>query len=352
VSPVFLSLATLVAASPKVLILPTITLEQLEKGAPLEPKRVDAFWYSFRESSIEVFSWRRWEVVEQEEAEALLGKLGLGRVCKTAACVDALSKATKATHWVSSVIIRTGDELCRARTTLFDLSKQKIQRVLESDISPCVAQNVLARGEDLGRKIAEGPRAAPEIALDLTPLSVPHLEIPNLPDVTELLTSTAARSSSYPIERALEVYAAQSMIFFEEEGRYYVARGGKVLGDCEVLKVASRPLTQPVIEHCEGNLWELAWIGVGIGGLMFIPSAAASLDGEGGAVAVALTTGTLLFGSLVAAVFFNIDAAVPENGDHLIPRDELSEIVAEANRELRRSLALSEADVVVAGLSP
>lgn len=339
------------SVTPRVLILPAVTRDKLTRGEPLDSKNLRAFSDAFRETAADLFGWRRWEIVPPEEISVLTSKLGFGAICSNSACVNALVKETGATHWLSAVVIRADARDCRARTALFDVAREVTERVAEDDIAPCVAQNILAKAEDLGRRMAEGPRLAPKIALDLTPLEVPAIDIPDIADVAQYQTSTAARSASaFPLERALEVYRAQAMLFFEDAaGQYYVARDGRLLDDCEVLKVASLPVTAVAAEHCDGNLWELAWIAMPVGALGLIPSFVTT--SEGGSPIPMLLSGALFLGGPLAALLLNVDAAEPSRGEHILRREELARIVADTNAALRRSLALSDADVQIAGLT-
>jgi hypothetical protein len=329
---------------PLLLILPAITLEQVKGAEALDGASVDGFAESLREAAEELFLWRRWRVVDLETTRKLPAELGFGDRCTSGPCVSALVQKTDATHWLSAVILRAKGA-CRVRATLYNQQERRPIKVLEEDVRPCVAQNILEKGEDLGRRIAEGPRVEPQVSLRLTPLGVPSIDLPDLPDLPDRPTTTA--TSSYPIERALEVYREQAMrLVIDDQDQSYVVRGRWLLTDCEVLRVASRPIPPEVQSRCDGNLWELGWLLLPVGALGMIPGAANVAEGDS-VVPLLLAVSVAVTGP-VLALLLDEDALDPLEGEHALTNRELELIVGEANQELRRSLGLSEADLWIA----
>jgi hypothetical protein len=219
-------------------------------------------------------------------------------------------------------------------------------RILEERIAPCSAQRLLERGEDLGRRMAEGPPAERTVSLELTPLEVPSIDIPDVPDVE--LVATATRSASLTLEKALEVYRLQSMQLHEDPaGRIYIARAGRLLDDCSMLRAASRPIPEAIESRCDGNLWELGWLTLPVGGIAVVPTAA---DLDDTAVPFIASVAFAVTGPLLA-LLFDEDELDPAAGEHVLPREEIEQVVADSNAELRRSIGLTEADVAIAGLA-
>lgn len=332
-------------ARPRVLVLPTLTVSKGAEAEALEDDAVQVFWAAFYAAAAARYELRRFEVVSLEELEAALQAAGQLDHCPTAACVSKLVRETGATAWVSGVLVRAGPTLCRSRVTVYDLSRQRVELAREDDIQPCSSSMLAHQGAVLGGRAAEGPRWSPPTTESLTPLEVPDLELPRLSLIDEPKASTTARSLTV-LERAaaLERYRQESVrLVNDDQGRSFVVRGGMVIGDCELLSLAHRPILPRTQEACAGNWWELGWLSVPIGGLFLIPTGANLIEGDNPLPFVFAMAVTLA--GPVLALALNVDAPALAAGAHVLPLDEVSEIVAELDAALLASLGLSPADV-------
>lgn len=295
------------AAPPRVAILPVGS-----EGDPIAGEVLKAFGDAFRGAAVEVFIWRRWELAESDDETA--------------------------THTLQVVLFGAG-EGCRAKGTLFDRRRNIAEKSRQQVIDVCGGSSLIAHAEDLGRKLAEGPREEPRVTLNLTPLDIPSIDIPNIPEVGEYQSATVAR--------ALEVYRSQALLVIDDGDRWFVARSETLLDDCEALQAAQINLTKPAIEHCDGNFWEFAWLGAPVGAIGLWVGASTN---DGAPVALAGTV--ILLGSAAAALLFNRDAADVEDGDHFLTRDQMAEVAEVANERLRRELGLGERDLIAGGIEP
>jgi hypothetical protein len=327
-----------VPSRPRALIFAPLVRDS--KGAQLDPLRVRAFRDGLWDVAEGILRWRRLEPIQSE-------------ACPTAECVAKAVARAGASLWVSSEIATSPDDpSCRARASSYDGATGKLLKTVEDQIRPCLADQILATAEEFGRRLAEGPRAPLPIALALTPLSVPSLDIPDIPDVKLNRTSTEARArSAFDLGRALEVYRTQHMFLFEEDdGRIFVARNGRLLDDCDVMKVASQTVPPKLDEFCHGNMWELAWLGVPLGAVITLVGAT-DHDSVGGPVTLLVGLSSLIV-SPILALLLNVDAADVQRGEHLATRSELEALIANSNEALRRSLGIGASDVGLAGMRP
>jgi hypothetical protein len=336
----------------RVLILPATTVSRPIKGRTIDNLRLAAFGEAFVETASEVFAWRRFLVVSADE---LRERSGDPRLCADGACALALGRAAGASQVVSTVLLlEPSGQSCSVQTTLLHVGSAEVRRRLEDRIRPCMSDQLLGAAEDLGRRIAEGPRLELDISLSLTPLSVPSIDIPDLPDVSLHRTSTQARAkSAYDLDSALEAYKHKHMFLFEDaDGRRYVARDGKVLSDCDVFRAASLTVPPQLLEFCEGNNWELAWLALPLGAAITLAAVNDETSARPGsatpiALAIGVVTSVL---SPVLALVLNVDAANTEAGDHYATPEELETIVKGSNQQLRKDYELTEADVTIAGM--
>lgn len=339
------------SSPPRVLILPTISGEVVSREPRLDDAALSAFSREMGDAAADVFAWRRWSMVSPEESETREKAEASIAPCRTLECAKAQAGSAGATHALFSRLTRTRDGNCTAFLSLYDRVKDEESRTLKEIIAPCAADNLLSSALDLGRRIAEGPRAPVAVTVSLTPLDLRPLDIPDIPDVAEYATTTSTRArKGYPLDRALEIYRTQHMFVFEDETNprgFYVARDGRLLDECDARRAASAVLTSEIIESCEGNSWEWAWAGVPVGLLVTLLSADSLADG--GTFSFSFGLG-LSVASAAIATFFNVDASPLEDGVHYSSREEIERMVAQSNATLRRSLDLTEADVRVAGM--
>jgi hypothetical protein len=330
---------------PRVLLLPTLTVNKGAEAEALEEDGVQVFWGAFYAAATARFELRRFEVVSLDELKAALKAAGQLDRCPTAACVSRLVRETGATAWVSGVLVRAGPTLCRSRVTVYDLERQRVELAREDDIQPCSSSELAHQGAVLGHRAAEGARWRPQATLSLTPLAVPSLEIPRLTIIDAPKTSTPSRSMT-ALERqaALERYRQESVrLISDNEGRSFLVHQGTVVGDCELLALAHRPIPPATQVACSGNWWELGWLSVPIGGLFLIPTGTNLIEGDNPLPFVFAMAVTLA--GPVLALALNIDAPALATGVHVLPLEEIEEIIAELDTALLASLGLSPADV-------
>lgn len=330
---------------PRVLVLPTLTVNKGAEAEALEDDAVEVFWAAFYAAAAARFELRRFEVVGLEELKAALRAAGQLDRCPTAACVSRLVRETEATAWVSGVLVRAGPTLCRSRVTVYDLARQRVELAREDDIQPCSTSMLAHQGAVLGHRAAEGARWRPPATESLTPLEVPDLEVPSLSLIEEPKASTTARSlTALERQAALDRYRQESVrLISDDAGRSFVVRGGLVIGDCELLGLAHRPILPRTQEACAGNWWELGWLSVPIGGLFLIPTGTNLIEGDNPLPFIFAMAVTLA--GPVLALALNVDAPALAAGAHVLPLTEIEEIVAELDAALLASLGLSPADV-------
>ncbi len=291
------------------------------------------------------FLWRRWDLAS---AEALT-QLGLDPLgCADDVCLESVALAAGATHWLA-VHLSSNESVCLGTVSLKDLYRGIVKR-LDERIEPCTPDRLLSAAARLGDAIAEGPRAPPRITVNLTLLTLPDLDLPDVPNVTRQV-STATRTRTGPdLEQALLMYREQHVIAFDEGDSFFVARGGKLLTECDLRRAASAPISPEIRNFCDGNDWEWAWIGTAAGGLVAWGSSS-GLD-EGNTVSV-FGFGIGLGSALVCAglaIFLDQDRQDPSEGSYFSPREDLEALVQRNNSDLRRVLDLTEAEVELAGM--
>lgn len=336
---------------PRVALFPTHVREPPGGLAALAPSFTQAFSDELLDAAAAVFAWRRFELVPDEE---LLGALAREAECQDSSCYGRLALELGANHWVASALIRAGEDLCLTRVVLFDVLREQTIRQLERDLRPCSANNLLVAAAELGQQIADGEQAPAAITLRLTPLPVAHLDIPDVSEIARhaVDTSTRARTSGLSLERALELYRDQHMFIFEsDDGRdYYVVRNGKLLTECDARRAATAPLPDELRDYCDGNDWEWAWLGLPAGGLLMLGSSSGLQEGDTVSV-FGFGLGLITAGVTTAlALLLNEDAKSAEDARYLSGREAMERLVENANAQLRRTLDLSEAEVVVAGM--
>lgn len=207
--------------------------------------------------------------------------------------------------------------------------------------------------------LAAGGGEPGAVTLELTPLQVEPINLPDLPPIDGVETLTATRARHHlPLERALEIYRDKHMIVFEDDARsmeapgttrpFYVARGKRLIHECDVRRAASAPLSPTLLEFCEGNNWEWAWSAFPLG-VLFAGLGAEELATEGVTLTFAFGTAVALSSAMIA-ILFNRDAVDVEDGRFASTREDIEAIVARSNAGLRKVLDLTEAEVRVAGL--
>ncbi|MCK6544297.1 hypothetical protein L6R52_00355 [Myxococcota bacterium] len=335
-----------------VLILPTISGELVPREPVLDVPTLRAFSGALGDAAASVFAWRRFELFDGAVAQSALAAADGAAECRSEECARRVALGLGATHVLFSRLTKQKDGACAAVVTLIDLLRPERGRTMTADVKPCTADNVLVRATDLGRDVADGPRAPVRVTLDLTPRELPAIDVPEIPDLElhATTTSTRARRGGLALGRALEIYAAKHMFVFDDEERptaFHVVRDRRILNECEVRRAASAPLTPRLLEQCEGNSWEWAWSAVPVG-LLLAGVGAGRLD-DGGTLTLVAGAGVAITAAIFA-IAFDLDPIDETQGVHPSPRAELEAIVAKSNRDLREVLDLTEADVLVAGM--
>ena len=333
-------------------VLPTV--RPADADAEPSDARLVAFSDELLDAAEEMFEWRRIRVTSKAELDKALEAMELEGPCADAACSAAVARRVRATHAVRGELLGTPGGPCVARVELYDRLVNDTTRRLERKIEPCSDDNLLGAAADLGRQIADGPRAPVEVTLELTRLDVPTLDVPDIADVSPYVTSTVAKDrKAFDLDRALEVYTAKHMVVFEDDARpntYFIARDRRLLTECDARRAASAELPENIREFCDGNDWEWAWLGVPIGGLLSWVSLGSFQEGEFLGVLTFATGTVTALTSAALAILLNENAKDPEDAEYYSDRAAIEEIVERNNRELRRTLELTDAEVGVAGL--
>ncbi|MBK6686681.1 MAG: hypothetical protein IPG45_19595 [Deltaproteobacteria bacterium] len=345
---------------PMVAFFPTEALERsLGEATPIAKERIVAFAQELADAAIATYQWRRWEVAPGVAVARALAEQG--EDCNRPRCRGQVAYGLGASEWIESTLEELADPdparnlkrggRCRVVGRRYQLPANRVIAELSRDVEPCTSDNLLAAAIDLGQDLAEGPRAPVRVSLNLTPLEVPSLDIPDIVSLRRIKTATAARTrSGFEIDRALQIYKAQHVFTFRAEGQRWVARNGQLLTECDLRLVASEPMADEIREHCFGNDWEWAWLGAPAGGLVALGSYSGFQDGDlMGVVGFTIGMGTAIT-SAVLAVLMNQDARQPNEHVYFSSWRELEAIVEKANRDLRQSLELTEAEVELAGL--
>lgn len=332
-----------------VLILPTERGPVEGTALPLDARTIRAFSGALGDAAASVLSWRRWLIAARRVLPAK-GEKG----CASEACaIDAGARIGAAAVLVSR-LDRPKEDRCAASVALFDRLDPRRSKRLSEEILPCTADNVLGVATDLGRRIAEGPRAPLTVTHDLTPLDLRAIDIPDLPDLREAHateTSTVMHPRrGFTLERALEIYQAKHMFVFEDDSRpggVFVARNDHLVNECDLRRAASAPLTSAMIEFCEGNSWEYAWVGFPVG---LVIAGLGVGDVKNGGWFTVLFGASVATASAVVATLFNVDANDVQSGRHFSRREQIEAIVHKSNANLRSELELTDADIEVAGM--
>ncbi len=338
---------------PAVALFPSYTPELVRGMLPISEARRAAFGAELGRAAEEVLDWRRWFVVPSAElAEAIADGTANGE-CQDDLCFAEIGVRAGATHAVVSSLVAPRPNTCRATVVLYDLLKAEIASEVDRMIEPCNDDNLLSAAADIGRTIVDGPRAPVRVTLNLTPRDIPVVDIPDVSDVPRYHVDTSSRTDRvFELERALEIYEEQHMFVFDSDDgdTYYITRGGRLLSECDVRRVASAPRPPHIAEFCDGNDWEWAWLGVPFGGIVMLGSYGDFLDGGFVGVIGMGFGGIMTIASAAVAIALNVDKKDPRDGEYYSTRAEIEAIVKESNANLRKQLDLTEAEVLVGGM--
>lgn len=344
---------------PMVAFFPTDGLERSLGEGALPKERIGAFAQELADAAIATYRWRRWEVAAPSAVALAVAEQG--EDCSRPRCRGQVAFGLGASEWIESTLEALADPdpsrgqkrggRCRVVARRFVLPANRVAAEQSREVEPCTSDNLLAAAIDLGHDLAEGPRAPVRVSLNLTPLHVPSLDIPDIATLRRIKTATAARTrSGFELDRALQIYKAQHVFTFRAEGQRWVARNGQLLTECDLRLVASEPMNDEIREHCFGNDWEWAWLGAPAGGLVALGSYSGFQDGDlMGVVGFTLGMGTAITSAFLA-VLLNQDARPPTEHVYFSTWQDLEAIIEKANRDLRKSLELTEAEVELAGL--
>lgn len=318
----------------------------------LQDKAVRAFMRTFDAATSEGFGLRNWRLVPAKARK--VGVDAFGESCQDAGCYEVVAKGLSASHWLSVRLMEVRGAGCGAVATLFDAVQNKQIKRAEDIVSNCSEAALRELGQDVGEAISFGPKAPISPNLGLTPTPVPNVDIPDIPNVLPYGTRTASRSKSQmDLGRSLRAYQKKHLLVFEDKedpSRFYVSQGSRLLNECELRILANTLISPRQWEHCRGNSWEWAWLGVPAGAVIALGSTRAMLDRE--------TAGVFgfSFGALAAvvtaslALLLNRDAAPASSGEHVSPKWVLESLVQRTNEKLRRELELSNAEVYLSGM--
>ena len=319
--------------TPTILVIPTITLERGTAGHAVTDGERVAFNEAFRDAI---------------EGTALARGYALAAAdgpCEKPDCAHAMATRTGARSWIAAVVVRTESE-CRARATLYDLGRARVARQMDSTIAPCTPQRLLMGAEDLGHKIAEGPRHRPPASVALTSLSVPDLNIPALPSL--VITPTVSPPIE-DVERAVSQYRKSRYALANNgEGSVIVVQGDVPVSDCDLFVIAGYRPTATQTEICEGNAWELGWLGAPFGALLLAPGIMNTAEGDSPALLIGALA--LAMGGPALAWWLNEDQPDAARGEHVVSLDQLENLIEAANETLRTQLKLHDAELRVRGL--
>lgn len=341
---VFLGRSASAEPRPRVLILPATTAAEAGVEA-LDQGWLGIFSDAFYAAASLEAERSGWEVVGPEALAQVMKKLGSGGRCPTSSCVTQALKLTQATHWISESIVRVSPKRCRTLITRYDFVRQRIEDRVGEDIVPCNSAWLERVGSALGLRAGHGDRARAEEALGLTGRQLPDLDAHPLPELPapDAETSSATLSA---IERrsALEKYRSEAIFLAAtEDHRLFVLRGGASIDDCRLLELDGRPVSPELRLSCQGNWWELAWIGVPVGGLFLVPTTSNLIEGGSPMPFVLAALVTII--SPIVALSLNEDAIPVDSGRHALPYGEILAIADEHNAALLRRLGLVAADV-------
>lgn len=352
------------SAGPPQVLLGPVRVEAAASVAPPSEDMRRAFARYFRRAARGGLALRNLSVVSAPEAQTAFTLAGSGSLCEAPPCLTRAARVAGVRYWLAASL-RRDREGCTGQAVLFDVEQTRPAQRAQDRASPCDAEQTLALGARLGAAVAAGRTFAPRADLDLTPRAPPHLHVPDLPDLsaTRVATRSAAdRKVAYG--QALDVYAAQHLIAFEQDDRLYLSQGGRLLTECEAWRQAWRahhdaldpplareaPLPEDLTNHCYGNHWEWAWLGVPTGAVIAWGSWGDLSRGELGGVA-GFTLG-LVAAAVGAGLALSLDedGVEPEDARYYGSHTEVMRLVRRANAALRRKLQLSDADVLMAGM--
>ena len=333
-----LGLALVVAVPAKVLILPV----EVTGSADAPDIRRQAFQTVFEQRL--ALRLRQRVVVALPSAVA-------ARALSTEACREdcaaAAARALGADAWTEARIERRAGALgCRILTTLRGAPEGAVLREARATLERCGPDALELQAEILADRLGVGPRRAPPVDAPLSSSPVPDLRIHDLPDVKLRAVRTATTPRRFPLDRALRVYRARAIAVVEDDrGRTLFVQDGRPLGECGLRQVVDAPLPPAVREHCEGNDWIWALLGVPAGGVL---AAVSFPDLEGGNLHgfVGVSTGLVVASaSAILGLAASRRGHAPDSGAYLTDDDALARLARAGNARLREELELSEAEI-------
>lgn len=339
----------------RVVMFPSYAKPARDGPSVLNGRRLHAFTSALHRSAEERFRWRRFDVTTRAEVDAGIDELGGPAQCLDARCYDALTERLGGSHWLAALLSEQDDGSCLATVVLQDHVNDTRAHRVEREIRPCTTDNLVAAGLSIGRTVADGPRAPVRVTLDLTELSPRSVDVPDVPDVELLATSTAPpKRGELTLEEALSLYKRRYVYLFDQEldagHATFVARDERLIGECALRRAAGAPIDEDLETFCEGNDWEWAWLGVAVGGVVSAASFRGLRSGSAGGVL------GFVFGAMTGAIsgalalILNEDAADPSEGEYWSHPRELQTMVEIANARLRGTLDLTAAEVEAAGM--
>ncbi|MEQ9501964.1 MAG: hypothetical protein RIT81_34140 [Deltaproteobacteria bacterium] len=338
---------------PAVAIFPSYTPELVRGLLPISEARRRAFGAELGVAASEVLDWRRWFVIPDADLAEAIAEGTINGECQDDLCFAEIGVRAGATHALISSLVAPRPNTCRVNVTLYDLLGAEVISEVERAVAPCSDDNLLSTASDIGRTIVDGPRAPVRVTLNLTPRTLPTVDIPDVPDVPRYIVDTSSRTDRvFELERALQIYEEQHMYVFDSDDgeTFYIARGGRLLSECDARRVASAPRTPEITEFCDGNDWEWAWLGVPFGGVVMLGSYGNFLDGGFVGVIGMGIGGILTVTSAALAIALNVDKKDPRDGTYYSSRKQIEAIVKDSNAGLRKQLDLTEAEVLVGGM--
>jgi hypothetical protein len=340
----------------RVVLLPTYG-KPIERGpSVLDERLLRAFTTELHNQAAAAFKWRRWAVPSLRRVSKSIDDSGGRSSCLDARCYDQVARRLGASHWLAARVVEAPKRRCFATVVLEDLLQGQRDFRAEKRVEPCTVDNLVAAARTLAKEASTGPRAPLFATHSFTDLSVPSLELPPIPEIDRLSTTTVARErKELGLDRALMLYKRRHLIAFsqeleEDEWHTFVARNGKLVDECVVRKAAGVQVDDELDTYCNGNHWEWAWLGVPVGAVVAIGSVQ-GLRSRSAPGVLGFTFGTLAaVVSGVLALALNVDAAEPEDGEYWSHWTELERMVEMGNEALRMKLELTPAEVEAAGM--
>ncbi len=341
------------SGGPKVVFF-TIESPATAVGVPvLPPATISAFAEEFSESGQRNLRFRGFSIVSEAESGRALVKAQEG-ACSGSQCTLTTARSFGATYYVTVKLSRPSASQCIAEAYFVALKSGYSSRDISKDVSPCTGDRLLSTAQDLGLELTHGPAIGPEVTVSLTPRTVPNIAIASIPDISRhyVETSTKGRRGGIALSRALQIYQDRYVTqFHDSEGQFRMAQRRRLIGECALRRIAAEPLGEEILEFCEGNSWIWASLGVPAGVLVAWASYP-ELEQDSMAGFLGFTLGALgAVTSGVLALTYTKFSHSPEEAKYYSPPRELSKMVFKANRQLRKDLGLSEADVIASGLN-